>query len=150
VLPVNDGMIVVLVHGWSVRSTDTYGELPARLRNEARATGAPALDVRNIWLSKYISFHDEVRVEDIARAFEAALRRELGDVLGTRPVAVAPPPSGGLVVRAWLQRFCVEPRREPPIAHLVMLAPANFGSPLAQLGQSRLARLKTWFNGVEP
>lgn len=66
------GMIVVLVHGWSVRSTDSYGELPARLRREARNDPSLGIDVRNLWLSKYISFHDEVRLEDISRAFEAA------------------------------------------------------------------------------
>lgn len=143
-------MIVVLVHGWSVRSTDTYGELPARLRSEARAHPDLALDVRNVWLSKYISFHNEVRLEDIARAFEAALRRELGDELGKRRVAVVTHSTGGPVVRDWMQRFYLAPGRRVPINHLIMLAPANFGSPLAQLGRSKLARLKTWFNGVEP
>ena len=29
--------IVVLVHGWSVRNTDTYGGLPERLKREAGA-----------------------------------------------------------------------------------------------------------------
>jgi hypothetical protein len=36
------------------------------------------------------------------------------------------------------------------MSHLVMLAPANFGSALAQLGKSRLAAIRSWFNGVEP
>lgn len=31
-----------------------------------------------------------------------------------------------------------------------MLAPANFGSALAQLGKARVGRLKSWFQGVEP
>jgi hypothetical protein len=31
-----------------------------------------------------------------------------------------------------------------------MLAPANYGSALAQLGKERLGRLKSWFGGVEP
>eukprot|EP01031_Cornospumella_fuschlensis_P043536 gene43536-53229_t len=31
-----------------------------------------------------------------------------------------------------------------------MLAPANFGSALAQLGKGRVGRLKAWFSGVEP
>lgn len=143
-------MIVVLVHGWSVRSTDTYGELPARLRSEARQHADPDLDVRNVWLSKYISFHNEVRLEDISRAFEAALRRELGDELGKRRVAIITHSTGGPVVRDWMQRFYLASGKRVPISHLIMLAPANFGSPLAQLGRSKLARLKTWFNGIEP
>jgi pimeloyl-ACP methyl ester carboxylesterase len=143
-------MIVVLVHGWSVRSTDTYGELPERLKREAKRHPELGLDVRNLWLSKYVSFHDEVRIEDIARAFEAALRRELGDAFGQRPIAIVTHSTGGPVVREWLQRCYIEPRKPVPITHFVMLAPANFGSPLAQLGRSKLARLKTWFDGVEP
>lgn len=144
------GMIVVLVHGWSVRSTDTYGELPERLKREAKRHPELGLDVRNLWLSKYVSFHNEVRIEDIARAFEAALHRELGEDFGKRPVAIVTHSTGGPVVREWLQRCYIDPRKPVPITHLVMLAPANFGSPLAQLGRSKLARLKTWFNGVEP
>lgn len=143
-------MIVVLVHGWSVRNTDTYGELPQRLRREARRNPELRIDVRNIWLSRYVSFHDEVRVEDLARAFEAALHRELGDALGAHRIAIVTHSTGGPVVRNWLQRFYIEKRRRAPVTHLIMFAPANFGSPLAQLGRSRLARLKTWFNGVEP
>lgn len=36
------------------------------------------------------------------------------------------------------------------MSHLVMLAPANFGSALAQLGKSRVSRLKSWAQDVEP
>ena len=39
---------------------------------------------------------------------------------------------------------------ELPMKHLIMLAPANHGSSLAQLGKGRLSRIKTWFQGVEP
>ena len=73
--------IVLLVHGWSVRDTDTYGGLRERLKLENRRLPSLQLDVRQIWLSEYISFHNEVTVPDIARAFQAALERELGDVL---------------------------------------------------------------------
>jgi hypothetical protein len=49
------------------------------------------------------------------------------------------------------QRFyAVSKDRVCPMSHLIMLAPANFGSALAQLGKSRISRLKTWFEGVEP
>ncbi len=36
------------------------------------------------------------------------------------------------------------------MSHLIMLAPANYGSALAQLGKGRLGRLKSWLGGVEP
>ena len=38
--------LVVLVHGWSVRNTDTYGGLPERLRLEAKRS--PDLDIEKI------------------------------------------------------------------------------------------------------
>ncbi len=144
--------IVVFVHGYSVRSTDTYGKLPERLKSEARAGGIE-LDVVDVWLGKYVSFNDEVRLGDLARAFEAALRREVGPALarGARFACVTHS-TGGPLVREWWQRFYLDRKRgaECPMSHLVMLAPANFGSALAQLGKGRLSRIKAWFQGVEP
>ena len=60
--------------------------------------------------------------------------------------------TGGPVVRHWWYRFYQRPSSPPPcpVSHLIMLAPADFGSALAQLGKSRLSRIKTWFEGVEP
>lgn len=76
-------LTVVFVHGWSVTHTNTYGEFPERLKAEARRDAGLEIDTRNIWLGKYVSFHDEVRLSDISRAFEAAIRNELADVLGS-------------------------------------------------------------------
>jgi hypothetical protein len=36
------------------------------------------------------------------------------------------------------------------MSHLIMLAPANFGSALAQVGKGTGARIKTWMEGVQP
>lgn len=141
------GRAVLFVHGWSVRSTETYGALPDRLRSEARRDPALGIDVRELWLGEYISFHNEVRIPDIARAFDAAVRRELG-ARAREGFACITHSTGGPVVREWLARHA-----DPAVArlsHLIMLAPANFGSALAQLGHSRLARLRTMFEGVEP
>ncbi len=144
--------LVVFVHGWSVRSTDTYGGLPERLKSEAAQQRGLALDVRHIWLSKYVSFHNKVTVPDIVQAFDAALKKELGKELSNgRGLICITHSTGGPVVREWLQEFYFRRgKKRTPISHLVMLAPANFGSALAQLGSSRLGRLKTWFEGVEP
>jgi hypothetical protein len=56
------------------------------------------------------------------------------------------------VVREWLRAQRAHPGRCSTIrlTHLVMLAPANFGSALAQLGKSVLGKLKAWWQGVEP
>jgi len=144
--------VIVFVHGWSVTNTDTYGGLPLRLAEQAKAAG---IDIRivDIFLGKYISFHDEVRVRDISRAFRAAVEDQLSGVFkaGTRFVCITHS-TGGPVIRDWWHRYYeTVPGSGPcPMSHLVMLAPANYGSALAQLGKGRLSRLKFWFGGVEP
>lgn len=141
--------LVVFVHGWSVQHTRTYGGLPARLQQAAEADGLP-IDVAHLYLGEYISFRDEVRVEDIAHAFDAALRAVLKASGRQRAVCITHS-TGGPVVREWLARRRTETdTARCPISHLVMLAPANFGSALAQLGKARVGRLKAAFTGVEP
>jgi hypothetical protein len=144
--------LVVFVHGWSVTNTDTYGELPARLMREAGKDGGPPLDVRNVYLGQYVSFRDEVRLEDISRAFDAAVAEVMTDVGASRRFVCITHSTGGPVVRDWIDRFYVKTGKLAgcPLSHLIMLAPANFGSALAQLGKSRLAGLANWFEGVEP
>ena len=144
--------LLVFVHGWSVTSTSTYGALPARLQAEAARAGGPGLDVAHVHLGQYVSFRDEVRMEDVARAFDRAIARVLAEAGPGRRFACITHSTGGPVVREWLDRFHVQAGTLDacPMSHLVMLAPANFGSALAQLGKSRLGAMKAWFNGVEP
>ena len=66
-------MRLIFVHGWSVTNTDTYGELPEALGAVASSYGL-ALEVQHLYLGKYVSFHDEVTLDDIARALNRALR----------------------------------------------------------------------------
>ncbi|MDU0457638.1 MAG: hypothetical protein RW306_02800 [Geobacteraceae bacterium] len=143
---------IVFVHGWSVTNTNTYGGLPVRLANEAKSLGLN-IRIEEIFLGRYISFHDEVRVSDISRAFRTAVADELSALLqdGTRFVCITHS-TGGPVVRDWWQRYYASNPQAGicPMSHLVMLAPANYGSALAQLGKSRISRLKSWFEGVEP
>jgi hypothetical protein len=145
-------VLVVFVHGWSVSNTDTYGELPGRLRKEATAQGIQ-LEVAEIYLGRYISFHDEVRISDISRAFRTAVQDELSGSLqdGTRFVCITHS-TGGPVLRDWWHRYyqTVLQSGVCPMSHLVMLAPANYGSALAQLGKGRISRMKFWLGGVEP
>ncbi|WP_266167914.1 phospholipase [Dyella subtropica] len=139
---------LVFVHGWSVTNTSTYGALPQRLQQQAVASGM-VLDVADLWLSEYVSFDDAVTMGDLVRAFDHALR----DLhLIDASFACVTHSTGGPVVREWLRA-----QREKPgaystirLSHLVMLAPANFGSALAQIGKSVLGRMRSWWNGVEP
>ena len=145
-------VVVVFVHGWSVTNTDTYGGLPVRLRQEATAAGID-IQVKEIFLGRYISFRDEVRVSDISRAFRTAVTDKLSNVLkdGTRFVCITHS-TGGPVIRDWWHRYyeTVPKSGSCPMSHLIMLAPANYGSALAHLGKERLSRMKSWFGGVEP
>jgi pimeloyl-ACP methyl ester carboxylesterase len=141
---------VILVHGWSVHNTSTYGELPARL--EAESNDEIMLDVRNIWLGKYVSFQDEVQLDDISKAFESAIRNEFDDALLTEKCVCITHSTGGPVIRNWVYQYYARKGKmdECPVSHLIMLAPANFGSALAVLGKMRLSRIKSWLEGIQP
>lgn len=139
---------LVFVHGWSVTSTSTYGLLPQQLQQQAAAAGM-SLTLTDIWLSEYVSFDDAVTMPDLVRAFDHALR----DLhLLDASFACITHSTGGPVVREWLRAQRDKPATHSTIriSHLVMLAPANFGSALAQLGKGMLGRLKSWFAGVDP
>jgi hypothetical protein len=143
-------MRLVFVHGWSVTHTNTYGDLPAGLAEGAGDFGID-LQIDHIQLGKYISFHDEVTLDDIARAFDAALRDLPGNGDAIQPFSAITHSTGGPVVRHWLERFYgARDLASSPLSHAVMLAPANHGSSLAVLGKKRVGRIKAWFSGVEP
>lgn len=139
---------LVFVHGWSVTNTSTYGRLPQQLQQQATDAGIP-LKLADIWLGEYVSFNDAVTVPDLVRAFDHALRDLY---LRDGSFACVTHSTGGPVVREWLRAQRDKPATHSTIwlTHLVMLAPANFGSALAQLGKGLLGRLKAWFGGVDP
>jgi hypothetical protein len=142
-------MRLIFVHGWSVTNTDTYGGLP-----EAISRNAPAglqLTIDHLYLAKYVSFADEVTVDDISRGMEAAVQAEIVPKLGKgERFACVTHSTGGPVVRAWVHQFYCRKLETCPLSHLVMLAPANHGSALAQLGKGKLARMKFFAGGVQP
>ena len=141
---------IVFVHGWSVTNTDAYGGLPERLAAEFAARGQE-LSIEHLWLSRYVSFRDNVRMSDLAFAMRRAVERELAPLLerGER-FAVITHSTGGPVVRTWWYEYFARRGERCPMSHLIMLAPANFGSALVQLGKGRISRLRSWGNGVEP
>lgn len=139
---------LVFVHGYSVSNFDTYGELPIRMREEGTLRGFD-VQVENVFLGRYITFSDEVRIDDVSIALETAVNEQLDLSAGKRFVCITHS-TGGPVVRNWWQNFYINTGRACPMSHLVMLAPANHGSALAQLGKSKLSRMKSWLDGVEP
>ena len=104
-------------------------------------------EISFISLADYISMEDEVRFDDIVTAMQAAWDRH-GLPTETGSVDAIAHSTGALVIRDWLQRN-YEPERAP-IKHLLMLAPANFGSPLAHKGRSFIARVYKGFIATRP
>lgn len=120
---------VVLVHGYSDagRSFAAWGE---RLR-------AAGHDVREVRVGNWRSLANEVSLEDVAEGFQRALEEKGGLAPGARFSAIVHS-TGTLVLRAWL---AADPARRTRLQHLIGLAPANWGSPLAHKGRSFLGML---------
>lgn len=98
-------MIIVFVHGWSVTDTSTYGRLPEAIAAQAENYGLK-VDIKHIWLGRYISFNDEVCITDVARALENALREEIADENGNiKQFSCITHSTGGPVLREWLDRY---------------------------------------------
>ena len=131
---------IVILHGWSDTS-DTFEPLARLLRARLER------EVAVVSLADYLSMEDEVRFDDIAAAMnDAWLRHGLPRRKGGVDAVVHS--TGGLVVRDWLQRH-FRPSRAP-VKDLVMLAPANFGSPLAHKGRSFIGRVYKGFIAKKP
>ncbi len=144
-------MRLIFVHGWSVSNTNTYSEMPQALSKSAESYELD-FDIQHVYLGRYISFHDEVTMDDISRAMDRALR-DLPENNSENivPFSCITHSTGGPVVRHWVDKYYgADGLDKLPLKHLIMLAPANHGSALGKLGKERLGRIKSWFQGVEP
>jgi pimeloyl-ACP methyl ester carboxylesterase len=124
---------LLMVHGWSA-SSKSLNPLSAFLKNAG-------LEVVDIWLADYLSMNDEITIYDIGQAMGKAVE---DNKISQEPHSfdVVVHSTGGLVVRQYLLHYFGGRPRDCPIRHLLMLAPANFGSPLAHLGKSIIGRLR--------
>jgi pimeloyl-ACP methyl ester carboxylesterase len=120
---------IVLVHG--------YSDEGASFRVWARILAERGYDVAMIHAASYRSLTNEVSIKDIAEGFDRALRIRAG-LSADEPFDAIVHSTGMLVMRAWLTAY--EGRRER-LKHLIGLAPATFGSPLAHKGRSWLGAL---------
>jgi pimeloyl-ACP methyl ester carboxylesterase len=128
---------VLIIHGWSDTS-DSFHAL-------SRFLGAHGFDVRTLWLGDYISMEDDVRVQDVAIRMADVIDQRIaqGDLQSSFDIIVHS--TGGLVVRAWLTTRYHGAAERCPAKRLLMLAPANYGSKLAAIGKTMLARLVKGF-----
>jgi len=126
---------LVIIHGWSDQSA-SFARLGEQI---AQNLGVALTQIR---LGDWISMNDEVTLQDVAAALEMAWHH---NNLPTNPrsVDLVVHSTGALVVREWMTRYYRA--QSVPIYRLLMLAPANFGSPLAHKGHSFIGRaIKGW------
>lgn len=120
---------VVLIHGYSDDS--------ASFKRWERILEDRGYDVAMIHACTYRSLTNEVTIKDIAEGFDRALRIRAG-LSNDEPFDAIVHSTGMLVIRSWLTAY--DGRRER-LKHLIGLAPATFGSPLAHKGRSWLGAI---------
>jgi len=102
----------------------------------------------NIYYVNYASMDDQATFKDFADKLDDDYNR----LFNGERIDVACHSTGGLVVRTWLTlraetQKALGRQLDCPVDHLLMFAPANFGSDLAKLGQSFLGKVRcTFFN----
>src|SRR5688500_15130984 len=132
---------LLILHGYSDGATSFTG-----LRDFFQANGYARDDV---FLLNYASMDDQSQFSDFADKLDEDYE---GRFAGER-IDIACHSTGSLVVRMWLdlhyrrQRAANRPKPRSPVKRLLMFAPANFGSDLAEMGQSFLGKFRsTFFN----
>lgn len=119
---------LVLIHGYSDQGP-SFNSWAGKLR-------AKGIDALGINICNYISLNNEITIPDIAEGLGRA-----ADDLGWAPdqeFDAIVHSTGMLVIRAWL---CNDSKRQKYLKHLIGLAPATWGSPLAAQGRSWLGAL---------
>src|SRR5688500_11518157 len=120
---------LVLIHG--------YSDLGASFEPWRRALSGRGYDVSSIHVPSYRSLTNEITIKDIAERLDRALRIRAG-LASDEPFDASVHSTGMLVIRAWLTAYA---QRRDRLKHLIGLAPATFGSPLAHKGRSWLGAL---------
>lgn len=115
---------VVLLHG--------YSSSEVSLKPWRKILLEHGYDATEVHLGGYVSLSNEITIKDLAEAFDRALRVQSGLDQGEEFDAIVHS-TGGLVIREWLTTYAA---RRDRVKHIVGLAPAMFGSPLAHKGRS--------------
>ncbi|HEX2200455.1 MAG TPA: hypothetical protein VHH93_00310 [Gammaproteobacteria bacterium] len=115
---------VVLVHGYSDKGESFKPWKKVLVDN--------GYQVEDVSICSYESLTNEVTIKDLAEGFDRALRIQAGLKDAEKFDAIVHS-TGMLVIRSWLTTY--NQRRER-LNRLIGLAPASFGSPLADMGRS--------------
>jgi hypothetical protein len=121
---------LVLVHG--------YASSGAAFSTWRDAFVKAGRKVEEIFIGSYVTLNNEVTVDDIANGFQHALHDK---DLDRAPFDAIVHSTGMLVMRSWLTASNPVVPRRGLLKHLVALAPATFGSPIASKGRSLLGRI---------
>jgi hypothetical protein len=119
---------VVLIHGYS-----DQGASFRRWRDALAKDG----EMLSIHTCNYETLTNEITIRDIAEGFEKELNSRSG--IGNGQFDAIVHSTGMLVLRAWLA--AAPSTRLPRLKHLIALAPASFGSPLAHKGRSWIGQI---------
>lgn len=115
---------LVLIHGYSDQGK-SFTAWRDRLKDRYEKT-------EQICICDYVSLTNEVTIKDLAEGFDLALK-ERADLKEDEPFDAIVHSTGMLVIRSWLTTY---PKRRDRLKHLIGIAPATFGSPLAKKGRS--------------
>ncbi len=121
---------LMLIHG--------YGSSGLAFSTWKAAFLAAGRKVEEIAIGSYVTLNNEITVDDIASGLQHALH-EKG--LDDKPFDAVVHSTGMLVIRSWLTASNTQTSRRGLLKHLVALAPATFGSPIAAKGRSLLGRI---------
>jgi len=127
----------IIIHGYSDCS-ESFVELKKLLLN------AGIGDVQSILYADYESREDNLTFNDVVDGLnelfiQKGFINQEGEPLQELHVIVHS--TDGLVIRHWISVYYADRPEKCPVKRIVMLAPANFGSPLAHRGKSFLGSL---------
>ncbi len=129
---------LLIIHGWSDEASSFIGLAEAIENTSSR-------QVSSLFLGNYVSLDDDVQMQDLVKGLARAWK-EQGLPTSPKSIDVIIHSTGGLIVRDWMQSIYTRHHLRPPINNLLMLAPANFGSPLAHKGRAIYGRVIKGFN----
>jgi pimeloyl-ACP methyl ester carboxylesterase len=115
---------LVMIHGYSDKGK-SFATWRDRLKDRYKRT-------EQICICDYVSLTNEVTIKDLAEGFDFALQNRPG-LKNDEDFDAIVHSTGMLVIRAWLTTY---PARRSRLKHLIGIAPATFGSPLAKKGRS--------------
>ena len=121
---------VLFVHGYSVRTLNSWGRLPALLQ-------ADGFNAASIYLSAFVTLDDYITCDDLAAGLEKQVVALVADGLDLTNTAIIAHSTGAIVARRWLLNRRASGAPMP--GRFLSAAGANHGSPVAQLGRTELA-----------